>query len=190
MTLPQGRAGSLLAVLMLLALISAIGFGAVLPLVDWHAGHAADLETQHALLRRMRALSQSLPTLEQAAASQGSGLAPTLLQGNGDAVAAANLQAAVQEMATAAEVRITSIETLAADPRGAYRAIRLRLAATAPWPALLDLLSALDGAEPRMLLDELALRAVPTLQRTGEVPIDANFVVTAFRAADPGGVRP
>ncbi len=190
MNLPRGRVGSVLAVALLLLAIAVLWTGVAAPLLAWHAEREERIDARQALLRRMRGLAASLPALERAAAAQGGAPALVLLDGAGDAVAAARLQAAVQDMAAAARVRLGSVETLAAVPRGAYRGIRLRLAAVAAWPALVELLGALDQAEPRMLVDELDLRAASSAERVREPPIEAGFVITAFRAADAPAVRP
>jgi hypothetical protein len=86
-------------------------------------------------------------------------------------------------LATEAGVQPNSMETLAAEQRGAYRRIGLRVAMAAPWPVLVDLLRAIEQGPPRMLIDDVSLRAPPVELRTASSPVSAAFTVLAFRPA-------
>jgi len=186
MTLPGGRVGSLLALGLTGVMLAVLGLGVVAPLRDWHADRAENLAGKQAALRRMHALADSLPHLARVAAGGPSTAAPVLLAGATDAVAAAALQGSVQELAAAADVPLASVETLASEPRGAYRRIALRLSTVASWPAIVNLLFALDRASPRILVDDLQLR-VTAARDAGSVPmIDASLVVLSFRAGTEG----
>ena len=102
-----------------------------------------------------------------------------------DAVAGATLQSAVQGMATAAGAPLSSMETLPAEQSGLYRRIGLRVATAAPWPVLVALLRAVEQATPRMLVDDLQLRAPPVELRATTSPVTAAFTIVAFRAVSP-----
>ncbi len=75
--------------------------------------------------------------------------------------------------------------SLPGEAAGAWRRIGVRVAVNAPWPAVVRLLQAIGAASPRMLVDDLQLRAPPLLLRTGPRPMDAGFTVYAFRAETP-----
>jgi len=85
-------------------------------------------------------------------------------------------------MATAAAAELTSIETLPAEQAGAYRRIGVRVELTAKLPVIVDLLKALDDAQPSMLADDIHLTATPTGGvNVPSLPLDVSFTVYAFR---------
>jgi general secretion pathway protein M len=181
--LPTGRAGRLLAVGLLGAVLLSGWFAAAAPLLAWHAERAEALIVQHMQAQRMEALAQALPELQEMAASHitGSG-PPSLLEGATDAIAGAALQGLLQEMAAQAGATLTSIETRPPATAGSYRRIGLRLSLAAPWPVLMRLLQAVTQARPHMVIDELELHNSQMLGDRGEVLLSAAFVAYAFRA--------
>jgi general secretion pathway protein M len=188
MSLPEGARGRLLAVAVLIAALDVLWLGVAQPLLDWHAGRAAQLDRESALLRRMQVLTAALPSLRQAAeaARQGPDQASAALEGATDAIAAATLQQSLDELAGGAGVRIGSVETLPAEAAGAWQAITVRVTVTAAWPPLIGLLQAIAGAPVAMQVDTLQLRPPPRNSRGAEWPIDAAFTVTAWRARADG----
>ena len=182
--LPEGPRGRILALLLTASLLATLWFGCVQPLIDWHAARAEALEQRRALLQRMDELVTTLPELRQQASSARAPVA-ALLEGGSDAVAGATLQSAVQGMATAAGAPLSSMETLPAEQSGLYRRIGLRVATAAPWPVLVALLRAVEQATPRMLVDDLQLRAPPVELRATTSPVTAAFTIVAFRAVSP-----
>jgi general secretion pathway protein M len=189
--LPEGRQGRILALVLAGVTLAVLWLGVAAPLIGWHAQLAEDLGRKQALLRRMTELAASLPELQRAeAAAAARGPTPAaVLEGATDAVAGATLQGLVQDMAARAGANLTSTETLPAEPRGGWRRIGLRVAVTAPWPALLRLLQSVEEATPRMLLDGLQMRRLPVRARTATVPpMEASFTVFSFRTS-PGGPR-
>ncbi len=183
--LPEGPRGSLLAVALTLTVLAALWFGCVQPLVDWHAARAESLAQRRTLLQHMTDLVAALPDLQQQASSVRAPVA-ALLEGASDAVAGAALQGSVQTIATAAGAELSSIETLPAEQHGSYRRIGLRVATAAPWPVLVAMLRAVEQGTPRMLVDDLQLRAPPVELRATTSPVTAAFTIVAFRAALTG----
>ncbi|MBV9786341.1 MAG: general secretion pathway protein GspM [Acidisphaera sp.] len=181
--LPTGLRGRLLALGLTLALLGGLWVGVVAPLVAWHAERAEALAERGALARRMAVLAQTLPALErQQQATKASGPAPSaVLSGATDAVAGAALQGQVQDMATTAGAALTSAETLPSEPAGAYRRIGLRVSINAQWPVLVRLLTAVEQATPRMLIDDVQLHSSVVLIRAAMLPLDATFTVYALR---------
>lgn len=184
--LPTGWVGRLLALGMTVAVLGALWVGAAVPLLDWYAERAVQLENRHAIARRMAALVEMLPELrQQAQTASASDKAGTeeMLEGASDAIAGAALQERLQEMAARAGAPLSSAEALPGEAAGAYRRIGVRVSVSAQWPALVRLLQAVAQASPRMLADDLQLRASPQIPRSGPRPIEANFTVLAFRTA-------
>jgi hypothetical protein len=54
---------------------------------------------------------------------------------------------------------------------------------TAPWRALVALLDAMAKADVPMMPDEVQLRGPPANTIDSDLPVDARFTVTAYRAA-------
>ena len=184
LTLPTGRAGSALA-LGLVALVLLLAWTVVVsPVLAWHVERAETLERQRTLALRMANLVGTLPSLrQQADLAAAKGPPPnSVLQGTTDAVAAATLQQLVQDMAGQASTSLSSTEALAAEQIGAYRRIGLRIAASAPWPALVQFMQTIEQTQPIMLIDDLQVRGVRLQVGAGEPPLEASMVVFAFRA--------
>jgi general secretion pathway protein M len=184
--LPDGPRGRILAAGLTLALLGALWFGVITPLIGWYQDRAEELAQRHALLARMRVLVETLPDLERQ--SGGVRPAPTaLLPGATDALAAAAMQSAAQAMAAAAGADLASMETLPAEARGGYRRIGLRVSLSAPWPVLIELLRSAVQQQPRMLVDDVQFRASPMQVREAAAPVSASFTLLAFRAVPAGG---
>jgi len=183
--LPNGVAGRVFALALLAAGLFLLWLAAVAPLLGWHAQRNEVLERKQALLSRMEALAASLPEWRRAredAATQGPAK-PSLLEGASDAVAAAALQGLVQDLASRTGAAVRSMEILAAEARGPYRRIAVRVNAEGQWPVMLELLRTITEASPRMLVDGLQLRGPDARSRTDEPPLAASFTVLGFRAA-------
>jgi general secretion pathway protein M len=182
--MPTGRSGKILA-FMLALLVLAVAWAAVVhPLIVLRASRTEALADQEALASRMAHLVQTLPVLRRqaAVAMQNGPPADAMLQGATDAVAGAALQQLVQDMAKQAGVSLASTEALAAEQVHAYRLIGVRIAMTAPWPGLVQLLQTIEQAKPAMTVDDLQLHG-PRLQiAQGDPPLDASMTVLAFRA--------
>jgi hypothetical protein len=187
--LPTGTTGRALALALLTLLAMLAWFAAVDPLLEWHARRAEALAHKQTLLPRLEALAASLPEWRRAQAESASraGARPSLLEGGTDAVAAAALQGRVQAMASQAGARVTSMEILAAEARGPYRRIAVRVAAEGQLPELLELLRAVGDAAPRMLVDAVQLNGPNAQATTDTPPIAASFTVLAFRAGTGAG---
>jgi general secretion pathway protein M len=180
--LPEGWRGRLLALVLTLTVLAALCVACVQPLIDWHTARADALEQRRALLQRMITLAARLPELRSQSSGEHAPVA-ALLEGASDAIAGAALQSAVQGMATTAGAELNSMEMLPAEQRGSYRRIGLRVATAAQWPVLIEMFSAIGQRSPRMLVDDVQLRAPPVELRQANSPITASFTVVAFRAA-------
>jgi general secretion pathway protein M len=186
--LPEGLRGRVLALALTVTVIAALWAGCVQPLMDWHASRAAALEQRRALLQRMTALVATLPELQRQASGEHAPAA-ALLEGSSDALAGAALQSAVQRMATTAGAELSSMEMLPSEQRDTYRRIGLHVATSTQWPVLVELLHAIEQGSPRMLIDDLQLRAPPVELRGANPPITAAFTVVAFRNMTGAGTE-
>ena len=186
--LPEGMRGRLFALALTVTALAVVWAGCLQPLSDWHASRAEALEQRRLLLQRMTALAGTLPELQQESLGEN---APTaaLLEGQSDAIAGAALQSEVQRMARSAGAELNSMEMLPSEQRSAYRRIALRITTSAQWPVLVELLRAIEQGSPRMLVDDLQLRAPPIEMRTNNQAISAAFTVFAFRSSATGATR-
>ena len=184
--LPTGPAGRLLAFGILALLLLALWFGLVLPLVAWRQDHAETLSQRAAIARRMEQIVAGLPNLERAAQAAGTQALSqqSLLTQPSDSIAAASLLQIVQDLAVSAGSQLSSTETLPAEPAGAYRRIRLRIALSAQLPVVVDFLRMLSVSMPRIIVDDLQLRAAPVLIGRDSPPLDATMLIVAFRSGD------
>jgi len=85
---------------MLMALLG-VYFLVVTPLVDFYAERQSDLENRRMLLPRLKIAAQELPGLRAKVSELRSavGTRKVTLDGSSDAVAAANLQSRIEELA-------------------------------------------------------------------------------------------
>ena len=182
--LPTGRRGQLLAVGLTVICIAALWVAIVSPLLSWYETRAQELDDRRLVAARMTRIAQSVPDLlRQAAALRAAAPAgrDLALEAPSDAVAGARLQQRMQDLASAAGITLSSIETLPAQQQGGYRRISLRVTCSASLPVLVGLLQKLEVSSPRMLIDDLDLDASPDLNRPDGIAIGANFTVIAFR---------
>lgn len=180
--LPVGRQGRILAASLALLTLVVAWIGIVSPVLDWYGDRSARLNELYARAARERALIDTLPALQKQAIEAAKTPTRAVLSGSTDAIAGAALQEQVRTMATAAAADLTSIETLPAEQAGAYRRIGVRVELTAKLPVIVDLLKAVDDAEPSMLADDIHLTATPTGgANVPNLPLEASFTVYAFR---------
>lgn len=180
-SLPTGRDGRILAGLLAALCLVVLWVGLVLPVLDWYASRNAEIAGLNERIARERALIATLPQLKEAASQAAQTPSRAVLTGSSDAIAGAALQEQVQAMATAANVQLTSIETLPAEQVGSYRRIGVRVEMNALLPVLTALLKSVEEAEPSMLVDDVHLVGTPVPASNTPLPLDCSFTVYAFR---------
>jgi general secretion pathway protein M len=187
LTLPEGRPGQALAIALPLLAAALLWFALVAPLLDWYGARAAELDQQREIAAHMAALGQEIPALRQAVRAAGLQSAgdQVLLSGATDAIASANLQSQLQDLATQAGTSLDSAEVLPEQPAGALRRISIQVSVTATWPVLIALLEAIGTARPRMVVDELSIINTAQPGTDQAQPVQANFSVTGFSAGTP-----
>jgi len=184
LTLPEGRAGQALAIAVTIIVAAAIWLGVVMPLLGWYAGQSDALATAQLEAAHLQALQASLPELRRRIAETAiqSSAAEVLLQGGSDAIAGANLQAALNTLATQAGASLDSTESVPAEASGGLRRIGVAVSLTATWPTLVAFLTAIDLASPRMIVSDLTVSADSEPDSRQDVSLQASFTVAAFRA--------
>lgn len=185
--LPTGLRGRILASALTVLVLASGWVGGVAPLIDWHAERGARIEGKQMLLVRMDMVSAQLPAqrAQAAMAERGARVGP-LLQGGSDAVAAAALQGLLQEIAGRSLMRVTSLESLAPEPRGGYRRVAVRVAAEGRYPGVLELLGGIAAAAPGVVVDGLILRGPGGTAHTDDPPVTVSFTVIGLREGEAG----
>jgi general secretion pathway protein M len=186
-TLPAGRLGQALALTLTLLAAIVLWMTTAGPLLGWYQTRAAQLAQQQLIAAHMAVLDEEIPALRKAinaAGLQAQG-EQILFPGATDAVAGANLQTALQNLAVQAGTSLDSAELLPAQPEDGLRRIGLQVSVTAPYPVLIALLQAIGAARPRMIVNELSIVNQATPAADTALPMQANFTVTGFRAESP-----
>jgi general secretion pathway protein M len=186
-TLPTGRTGQLLALAILCLVLGGIYLLLVSPILDLYSQREATLTDRRMLAPRLSAAAAELPELRarlaelQVAATT----RDIVIDGASDAIAAANLQSRIEELASSAGVTIGSTEGLAAENRGGYRRIGLRLAISGDYDGIIKLLAAIETTAPPLVLSNVQFHGVlrPTAQAQSS-RLDAGFEVYGFRRTD------
>jgi hypothetical protein len=181
-----GRRGRALAAAIGILVLALAWFGAVGPVFSWFNDRNLLLERRQALLQRMQEVVATLPALRAASANKpdrDDAAGTTMAPGASDAVAAADLQERVQQMAGAAGVNLTAVETLPATVAGEWHKVSLRISLNAPWPVLMDLLRAIERSPMRILIDDVHFHSATVVTHPTVLPVQASMVLYGFRPA-------
>jgi general secretion pathway protein M len=168
--LPTGRRGQALALAIgVLALVATLVL-VVEPLRAAYRGLEEELATSRTQTERLRANAEQLPILraERDRLRQQAGTEGMLLPGASDSVASVALQAKLRQLAADGGAELASSEVLAAEPRGEFRRIALRVTLTATLPSLVSILSGVEAAEPAMFADNIQIRTAAAPARAGQ----------------------
>lgn len=186
LTLPEGRRGQALAAGLGLVTLLGLWLGLLGPVLGWYQARQDELVQQRALAAHKQALAQAMPALQTALAhATPSAQSAALLAGNSDAIAGANLQSLLTDLAIQAGTSLDSAALVPAQPLGGLRQIGLRVSLTASWPAFVGLLTAVETTSPRLVVDGLTLTGAPAADGSA-TQLQAGFTVSAFRAAEGG----
>ena len=181
---------------MLLIALAAVYFLVVTPLMDLYAERHSVLENRRMLLPRLQVAAEELPGLRAKVSElrAAAGARKLTLDGASDAVAAANLQSRIEELAASVGAMISSTESLPAEMRGGYRRIGLRYVLNGPYETLVKLLARLEAATPPLVVDNLHIHGVLRPRRAGAAAIaglDAGLDVYGYRANEnPAAAKP
>jgi general secretion pathway protein M len=183
-TLPEGRPGQIAASACTLLAVLLVWLSVGAPAVNWYTSRAATLAQARLEVAHMRALQDSLPELRRLAAQTAAQpeADQTLVAGDSDAVAGANLQAELQGVASQTGASLDSVETLPAQQIGPLRRIGVAVSITTTWPQLIALMTAIDTQRPRMILSDLSVTADSAPDPRQDVSLQASFSLSAFWA--------
>ena len=182
--MPTGRPGRLSALILLLISLAGFYLLAINPLLDFYAQRQAILEQRRMLLPHLKAAAEELPGLRDRASElrAAANNRKVTVEGASDAIASANLQSRIEELASSVGATIGSTESLPAEVRSGYRRIGLRYVLSGPYETLVRLLAVLEAATPPLVIDNLHIHGV--LRRPGTpaaAGLDAGLDVFAFR---------
>jgi hypothetical protein len=188
--LPTGRRGQALAVALTLVGLLVLWFGVIDPARSWFDDRAALLDQRQELLVHMRDLAATLPAVRAASAvkpDDRSAAAATMLAGDSDAVAAADLQERVQKMAADAGASLTAVETLSPTQEpGRWHRVALRISLNASWPVLMELVRSIEQSPTRILINDVHFRSPVVVSRPTQAPIQASMELYGFRPVVAG----
>jgi general secretion pathway protein M len=182
--LPTGAPGRALALSVLGALVGLLYLAIVSPLIDLYRSGETTLAERQLLVPRVERLAAEVPTLRARLAElRATGtMSDVGLDGASDALASANLQSRIEQLATPNGVTITSTEAIPAEDRGPYRRIGLRLTVSGKYEAIVKLLAAIEEAHPPLVIGNLQIHG---LFRATEVranhALDTRFEVYGLR---------
>ncbi|MFZ2003916.1 MAG: type II secretion system protein GspM [Stellaceae bacterium] len=191
--MPAGVLGRALAWSMLCALIALGYLAAVVPLIELYHSGEATLTDRQLLVPKLERLAAEVPMLRTRLAELQTATAGSevTLDGASDALASANLQSRLEQLAAANGVTIASTEAIAAESRGPYRRIGLRVAVNGNYEAIVKLLAAIQEAAPPLILANLQIhglfRAVAI--RTS-YPLESRFEVYGLRVGEAKPAAP
>lgn len=194
--LPTGPRGRVLATALLLGALTAAYFCVAAPLLEVYAAHESLLEDRQVLASRLAAAAQRMPALRERVSVLRARASESRLglDGASDAIAAADLQSRVEELATSIGAGIDSSEGLPPETRDAFRRIGIRLAITGPYETLVNFFAALETAPPPLVVDNVRITGGLTrASAAGPVPLSASLEIYGFRegagseTADPRG---
>jgi general secretion pathway protein M len=184
-----GWRGQALAAAIGVLALALVWFAAVEPARAWFADQGEVLQQRQALLQRMREVAATLPTARAASAAKagsGESSGTMMLPGASDAVAAADLQESVQQMAAAAGASLTAVETLPATVSGKWHKVPLRISLNASWPVLMELLRSIEQSPTRILVDDVHFHTASVVNHPTVMPVQASMVLYGFRPGEAG----
>jgi Tfp pilus assembly protein PilO len=188
--MPTGVRGRALALSILCVLIGLVYFTLVVPLIELYRAREATLADRQLLVSKLEHLAAEVPGLRahlSGLQTESAGSEVTL-DGASDALASANLQSRLEQFAAANGVTIASTEAIAAEDRGPYHRIGLRLAVDGNYEAIVKLVSAIQETAPPLIVGNLQIHGLfrAVANRTN-YPLESRFEVYGLRV---GGTTP
>jgi general secretion pathway protein M len=181
--MPTGRNGRLWALILMLIAVGSVHLVVVVPLVNFYAERQSVLENRRMLLPRLSAAAEELPALRARASElrAAAGARKVTLEGASDAIASANLQSRIEELAASVGATVSSTEGLPAEVRGGYRRIELRYVLVSSYETLVRLFAKLEAATPPLVIDNLHIQGGLRVDRRGQ-PATPGLATPALNA--------
>jgi hypothetical protein len=180
-SLPTGRDGRVLAVFIALLALGLVWIAVASPLIDWYGARQQALEDRTQFADRMDAIAGQLKAAQAAAAAARLQAVPTdmILTASSDPIAGAALESLIDGLTHDAGATLISTEALPAVQSGAFRRVGLHVTARASWARLVQLLAAIERAQPRLSIGNVQIQAGPL--GGPEQLLDMSLSVTGFR---------
>jgi len=176
-----------LALAIFVAVIGLAYLFIAVPLHDLYLEREAVVEDRSMMASRLVLTARELPALRARLAElrATASTSKVTLDGSSDAIASANLQSHVEALAASLGVTLGSTEALAAEDRGGFRRIGLRIAMSGEYESLVRLFGAIEASVPPLVLSDLRIRSAtrPTAI-PGNAKLDAGFEIYGFRGND------
>lgn len=179
-----------LALLLLVAAVTALYGIVVGPLLDSYVRSRSDIEEYQALLARLHVVGAAVPDLESEVSrlrsdrSSGTGYLPS----GSDSLIAARLQERVKQVVTRHGATLKTTQTLPVVAKEALRQVAIRVEMTANIEALKRILFTLESGRPYLLADNLDIRTGrsprPDDSAEAEIPLTVRFDVLGFLRAE------
>ncbi len=169
------------------ALVAVAAVALLLPLLALRADLVAEIERAQQQMEHQQRLLDRRPALERQREALKAAGSPDFLQGATPALAGADLQARMTDLATARGARVQSTQVMDAqgvdghDDDAGFRRIAVQMRVAADPRALRDLLHAVESGRPRLLVDGLAVRALAF----GTDQMDVTLTVIGFLESAP-----
>jgi hypothetical protein len=186
---PTGTSGKLIAVLLLLLLLTAAWRLAAAPLIGLYAQHGEEIDDKTLLLARLERLAAQLPALRESSRVR-AGPQVTTLAGASDAIAAANLQTILQDLAGDAGVAVASVEILPAESMGPVRRVGVRLNLSGTNASIVHFIDAAGQASPPLAVNDLELHSKPFQGAGSGAQLNAALSLYGVRSLEPSGHAP
>lgn len=184
MALPEGRRGQGVAVALAVLALVVVWVGAISPLLHFFEGRASEMTALHTRAAHMHDLARKLPAIQAAVQERRrhrTGPGPFFTE-RSDAMAGAQLQKRLDQMARQAGVTVTTMEILpAVAMKDGLQRISLRIALEGRWPQLIAMVAAIEKNRPVLTLPEAAFHVGRLAQDTEDARVTASLVVAGFR---------
>jgi len=133
----------------------------LVPLLNVYGEKEEILTQKRMLAAKLATAAGELPRLNQRLTQlrQASSARKIFLEGSSDAIAGANLQSHIEELANTAGIVISTTEARPPEVLGPDRKIGLRIAVSGGYESILKFLATVESGSPPLVLDNLQIHA-------------------------------
>jgi general secretion pathway protein M len=162
-TLPGGSSGRLIALALLLLPLALLVRAAVVPAWQAYASQGQRIETAREQLERFQRLAAQLPKMREQAAflKDQDLLTPFLISASNDALAAAEVQQRLKDIALAQQGRILSTRVLKGTTDGPFERVVVNARLQIPLEGLQTLLYEIETGRPYLFIEDLSVMDRP-----------------------------
>lgn len=187
MDLPEGTRGKFVAVALVLIPLILVYQIVLSPLLDEYLGVGDEIEALQADIQRYQRIIAELPAIEENAARfrRENPLAPYLLEGGNPALAAANLQRRLQEVAARNDARVVSVQVQSSEDDGPLQRVAIQARIQADSEALRGTLHELESGQPYLFVDDISINVRPASRRTETDTMEIRITLSGLRSPEP-----